>query len=118
MRDGDMIPGKGQLVVTAEALSGIVTELMRPVMETLVKMLENNTAALEQLSSAQAVQNDRLEALEKQIRLQTPGTARPEGRGRPKERDEAGERDKARGAGALWHGSAEGDTEARIQRGS
>ena len=76
MRDGDMIQKEGQLFVTAEAMSGIVTELMRPVMETLVKMLENNTAALEQLSSAQAVQNDRLEALEKQIRLQTPVSAK------------------------------------------
>ena len=62
----------GTLVVTPEALGGIITELMRPVMQTIGKMLENNTAALEQLSAAQSVQNDRLEALEKQIRLQTP----------------------------------------------
>lgn len=62
----------GALVVTPEALGGIITELMRPVMQTIGKMLENNTAALEQLSAAQSVQNDRLEALEKQIRLQTP----------------------------------------------
>ena len=58
-------------VIPAEALGEIITELMRPVMQTIGKMLENNTAALEQLSAAQSVQNDRLEALEKQIRLQT-----------------------------------------------
>lgn len=62
----------GALVVMPEALGEIITELMRPVMQTIGKMLENNTAALEQLSAAQSVQNDRLEALEKQIRLQTP----------------------------------------------
>lgn len=49
-----------------------IAEIMRPIMETVSKLLENNTAALEQLSSAQSIQNDRLEALEKQIRLQTP----------------------------------------------
>ena len=58
-------------VIPADALGEIITELMRPVMQTIGKMLENNTAALEQLSAAQSVQNDRLEALEKQIRLQT-----------------------------------------------
>lgn len=49
-----------------------IAEIMRPIMETVSKLLENNTAALEQLSAAQSIQNDRLEALEKQIRLQTP----------------------------------------------
>ena len=58
-------------VIPAENLGQIITEMMRPVMQTIGKMLENNTAALEQLSAAQSVQNDRLEALEKQIRLQT-----------------------------------------------
>ena len=67
----DEVPA-GALVVMPEALGEIITKLMRPVMQTMSKMLENNTAALEQLSAAQSVQNDRLEALEKQIRLQTP----------------------------------------------
>ena len=58
-------------VIPADALGGIITELMRPIMQTFGKLLENNTAALEQLSAAQSIQNDRLEALEKQIRLQT-----------------------------------------------
>lgn len=59
------------VLIPAENLGQIITEMMRPVMQTIGKMLENNTAALEQLSAAQSVQNDRLEALEKQIRLQT-----------------------------------------------
>lgn len=58
------------------ALGQTIAELMRPVMQTIGKLLENNTAALEQLSAAQSIQNDRLEALEKQIRLQTPVTGK------------------------------------------
>ncbi len=61
----------GAILVTPEVLSGVVKELLQPVMQSMAKILENNTAALEQLSSAQSVQNDRLEALERQIRLQT-----------------------------------------------
>lgn len=68
--------GKTGITVDPAMLSHIITELMRPVIQTMGKMLENNTAALEQLSSAQSVQNDRLEALEKQIRLQTPVTSK------------------------------------------
>ncbi len=61
----------GAVIITPEILGSVITQLMHPVMQTIGKMLENNTAALEQLSAAQSVQNDRLEALEKQIRLQT-----------------------------------------------
>ena len=64
------------IIVAPEMIGQIITELMRPVMQTIGKMLENNTAALEQLSSAQSIQNDRLEALERQIRLQTPVTSK------------------------------------------
>lgn len=79
MRDGLQVKTDGEMTVPVEALSGIVTELMRPVMQAIGTMLENNTAALEQLSAAQAIQNDRLEALEKQIRLQTPVSAKQAG---------------------------------------
>ena len=68
-------PGAG-VTVTGEALGEIVMGLMRPVIETMGRMLKNNTEALEQLASAQSVQNDRLEALERQIRLQTPVTGK------------------------------------------
>lgn len=67
---------KAEAIADPTMLSHIITELMRPVMQTIGKMLENNTAALEQLSSAQSIQNDRLEALERQIRLQTPVTSK------------------------------------------
>ena len=58
------------------ALSTAMTEIMRPMMQAIGKMLEKNVEAIERLSAAQTIQNDRLEALEKQIRLQTPVTAK------------------------------------------
>ena len=66
--------GEGLTGIDAKMLGAVVHELMRPIIEGLAKALENNTAALEQLSAAQSIQNDRLEALEKQVRLQTPVT--------------------------------------------
>ena len=55
-------------------IPAIVQQMMGPLVEAMAKLLENNTAALQQLSAAQQVQNDRLEALERQIRLNTPVT--------------------------------------------
>ena len=54
----------------------IIAEMMRPLMQSIAKMLENNTATLEQIAAAQQVQADRLEALERQVRLQTPVSAK------------------------------------------
>ncbi len=51
-----------------------VGEIINPVFEAFAKILKNNTAALDQIASAQQVQADRLEALEKQVRLNTPVT--------------------------------------------
>ncbi len=65
-----------ELSITAENMGQIVREFMRPIIETLAEMLKNNTIALNELSQAQSIQNDRLEALEKQIRLQTPVTSK------------------------------------------
>ena len=44
-------------------IPAIVQQMMGPLVEAMAKLLENNTAALQQLSAAQQVQNDRLEAL-------------------------------------------------------
>ncbi len=78
MRDkGHEIPAEyGELIASPDPnlLSEAITEIIRPVFLTMGKMLEQNTEALERLASAQMAQNQRLEALEKQIRLQTPIT--------------------------------------------
>ena len=57
-------------------VSAAITEIMRPVIQSMGKLLQQNAEALERLAASQAVQNNRLEALEKQIRLQTPVTAK------------------------------------------
>ncbi len=59
-----------------QAVSTAITEIMRPVIQSMGKLLQQNAEALERLAASQAVQNNRLEALEKQIRLQTPVTAK------------------------------------------
>ena len=58
------------------ALSAAMTEIMRPMMQAIGKMLEKNVEAMERLAATQTIQNDRLETLEKQIRLQTPITTK------------------------------------------
>ena len=63
----------------AEHIGSIIAEIVRPVMEAMGKVLENNTNAMEEVAAALAVQNDRLAALEKQIRLQTPVTGKQVG---------------------------------------
>lgn len=55
----------------AQMLPQMIQTMMSPIVETMTKLLEHNAEALEQLAGAQKVQNDRLEALEKQIRLNT-----------------------------------------------
>lgn len=75
MRDkGHEIPAELIASPDPNLLSEAITEIIRPVFLTMGKMLEQNTEALERLASAQMAQNQRLEALEKQIRLQTPIT--------------------------------------------
>lgn len=59
-------------LIQAEAAGTAISEMVRPMLAAIGQLLENNTAAIEQLASAQAVQNDRLEALERQVRLQAP----------------------------------------------
>lgn len=58
----------------AQMIPAIIQQMMGPLVETMVTMLKNNTEALNQLAATQQIQADRLEALEKQIRLNTPVT--------------------------------------------
>lgn len=55
----------------AQIIPVIIQQMMGPLVEAMGKMLENNTQALNQLAATQQIQADRLEALEKQIRLNT-----------------------------------------------
>lgn len=53
------------------ALGCVLREMLSPVLEAMTRFMQNNTEALERLSAAQRMQSDRMEALEKQIRLNT-----------------------------------------------
>lgn len=65
----DIIPSENSAMVPVDKLGEIIRELMSPVLEGLA-------SALEQIAAQQQAQSDRMEALERQIRLQTPVTAK------------------------------------------
>lgn len=62
--------------VSTQAVAGVIEQLMRPLLESIGTLLKNNTEAMEQIASSQDVIRNRMEALEKQVRLQTPVTDR------------------------------------------
>lgn len=55
----------------AQMTAVVIQQIMGPVMTEMSKLLRNNTEALNQLAAAQQIQADRLEAMERQIRLNT-----------------------------------------------
>lgn len=55
-------------------LSGIVQQVMQPVIAAFAQMIQQSVEANERMAQMMRVQNDRLEALERQVRLQTPCT--------------------------------------------
>lgn len=55
-----------------EVVAAVVREMMTPIMQSIGQMLEHNTQAMDQIAAAQQITNDRIEALEKQVRLNTP----------------------------------------------
>ena len=57
---------------TAKVVSLVVRDMMAPIMETIGKMLEHNTQAMEQIAAAQQITSERIASLEKRVRLQTP----------------------------------------------
>lgn len=55
----------------AQLIPAIIQQMMGPLVESLGEMMKNNTEALNRLAEAQQMQADRMDALEKQIRLNT-----------------------------------------------
>jgi len=55
----------------AQALSLVIEKVMGPLFAGLAQVLQTNTEALTQLSNAQQVQNERLAALEREVRMNT-----------------------------------------------
>lgn len=58
-----------------QMIAQVIERLMTPFVEAMARAMKNNTEALDRVAAQQKVQNDRLEAMERQIRLQTPVTA-------------------------------------------
>ena len=62
--------------VGTQVVAQVVEQIMRPLLESIGTLLKNNTEAMEQIATSQDVIRNRMEALEKQVRLQTPVTDR------------------------------------------
>ena len=60
---------------TNEEIGNIIRDMMSPVLSAMAELVQRNTDALERLATQQKIQSDRMEALEKQIRLNTPVSA-------------------------------------------
>ena len=71
----NMVP---KMAVSTELVAGVMNQLMKPLLESIGTLLKNNTEAMEQIAASQDVIRNRMEALEKQVRLQTPITDRQE----------------------------------------
>lgn len=69
----------GLSTMDSQMLGTVVQQLMAPMMETMAKLLQQNMEALKELSQTQKMQSDRLEAMEKQLRLNTLVTPAQEG---------------------------------------
>lgn len=71
-------PESGEMSVQAQnapdiqQISALVRDMMMPVMESIARMLQNNTQAMEQIAAAQQITSERIACLEKRVRLQTP----------------------------------------------
>lgn len=64
----------GNEIITANEksiISQTITDILTPILSTMADMVKRNTEALERLAAQQKVQSDRMEALERQIRLNT-----------------------------------------------
>lgn len=68
----------GLMVLESQQIGAMITTMMEPIMEAIGTMLKNNTEAIDRIAATQAVMSDRMEALERQIRLNTPVDTRQE----------------------------------------
>lgn len=62
----EMMPAMTQMV------SAMVRDMLAPLLESMGRMLQRNTEAMEQIASAQQLASQRISDLEKRVRLQTP----------------------------------------------
>lgn len=53
-------------------VAAVVQEVMRPLLQSIGEMLRQNSEAVERIAAAQQMTAERIAALERQVRLQTP----------------------------------------------
>ena len=70
--DSQNQPNQSQSDLEIIKISSLVRDMMAPVMQSIGKMLEHNTQAMEQIAAAQQMTSERIAQLEKRVRLQTP----------------------------------------------
>lgn len=61
---------------TYPMIADVIRGMMEPVMNSIAKLLKNNTEAMEQIAASQQAMSNRITDLEKQMRLQTPMTSK------------------------------------------
>lgn len=66
-----MDPGKE---VSTQVVASVVEQIMRPMLESMGSLMKRMSEAVEHIATAQDVMRNRLEALEKESRLNTPVT--------------------------------------------
>lgn len=69
---------RGQEDMTMAAASAMLEQIMRPMLESMGQFMTKMSEAVEHIATSQDVMRNRLEALEKQVRLSTPVTEREE----------------------------------------
>lgn len=67
-----IIPNGGE--VSTQVVASVVEQIMRPMLESMGSLMKRMSEAVEHIATAQDVMRNRLEALEKESRLNTPVT--------------------------------------------
>lgn len=68
-RTGSLVPEDDDC---GEALGQMIQKILAPTLEMMARLIQNSTEAVERVAATQKIQTDRLEAIERQIRLNTP----------------------------------------------
>lgn len=64
-----------EMIPMNSEVGNVVREMMMPIIEPLCMMLKQNTEALERISATLNLQGKQIEALERQVRMNTPVTS-------------------------------------------
>lgn len=75
-KNENSLPSAYENAVNAKVVGAVIEQLMRPMLENMGKFMTKMSEAVEHIATSQDVMRNRLEALEKQVRLDTPVTDR------------------------------------------